>query len=453
MPSDDVTQVLAGSLGHFWEWSGTPADDVITGTRGGYLDIDDGAVRVNTLVEDDDFDGGLDLGFGDQAQALVGILPSGTVMVTGLGPTGQALRFGNHAAASTRVYRGRNIVFGIQNLRDVRSPMLKAASAEFPGLLRWAGIPYTDVDADHDEAGRVRSARIALLPVPTLPSGRVRNGLRIEVDMRWRFTESDEQRSIETRLVIRCVSSQPVDADELVRALDHARFALVLAFRGWIPAAPGLATADLRRGAAKWDAAPEFWSSRLAEHPKGARTARLSGLPYFTLADLGGARGLARWIQLCEDNRRVIQPLLMFHRNGQTSVEDHIIAMCSASEYLVASQGKAGGWQDVPNKSGGGLGKLHVLAARLGAPWTDFVGDLDCWADLLWKAYTDNKHYRKSTLDLPTLHCLAASAELLLTCALLDAAAGDQKISKRFLQHHELHALREHLRGLTAREA
>jgi hypothetical protein len=457
VPSEDVTQVLAGTLGHFWEWNGTPAEDLTVETRGGYLDIDGGMVRVNTLMEDDDFSGDIGLGVGrlgggGQAQALVGIVPSGTVMVTGLGQTGQTLRFGNHSAASTRTYRGRNLVFGIQNLGEVRSPMLKAASAEFPGLLRWAGIPYTDVDADRDQTGRVQSARIALLPVRTLPAGRVRKGLRIEVEMRWSFTESNEQRSIETRLVIRCVSSQPVDADELVRALDHARFVLVLAFRGWIPAAPGAAAMDLRRGA-KWHTLPQFWSSRLAEHPKGAQTARLEALPYFTLADLGGARGLARWVQLCEANRRVIQPLLMFHRNGQTSVEDHIIAMCAAAEYLVGSRGKVRGWQDVPGKAGGGLGKLHILAARLGAPWINFVGDLDRWADLLWKAYNDNKHYRKSTLDLPTLHCLAGSADLLLTCALLDAAAGNQKISKRFLQHHELDGLREALRQLTARGA
>jgi len=56
-------------------------------------------------------------------------------------------------------------------------------------------------------------------------------------------------------------------------------------------------------------------------------------------------------------------------------------------------------------------------------------------------------------LDLPTLHCLAASAELLLTCALLDAAAGDHKVSRRFLQHHELNGLREDLGRLTARKA
>jgi hypothetical protein len=452
VPTEEVTEVLAGSLGHFWEWNGTLADDGLTETRGGYLDIDGGATRVKTLLEDADLGGGLDLGIRRPVPGLVGIVPSGTLMMTGLGETGQAFRFGNYAAASTRVYRGRNVVFGIQDLRDVRSPRLKAASAEFPGLLRWAGIPFTDVASDRDEAGRIQSARIALLPVPTLPSGRVRNGLRIEVDMRWQFTESDEQRSIGTRLVIRCVSSQPIDADEIARALDHARFALVLAFRGWITAAPGLATADLRRRA-KWDAEPKFWSSRLAEHPKGARTARLSEVPYFTLADLGGARGLARWVQLCEDNRRVIQPLLMFHRNGQTSIEDHIIAMCSAGEYLVGSRGKAEGWQDVPGKSGGGLGKLHVLAARLGATWTTFVGDPDRWADLLWKAYNDNKHYRKSTLALPTLRCLAGSAELLLTCALLDEAAGNRRISKRFLQHHQLRGLRDDLRRLTTRES
>ena len=67
MPSDDVTQILTGSLGHFWEWRGRPTDDVIE-TRGGYLDIDDGAVRVNTLIEDEDFDGRLVGAFG-KAQA------------------------------------------------------------------------------------------------------------------------------------------------------------------------------------------------------------------------------------------------------------------------------------------------------------------------------------------------------------------------------------------------
>src|SRR5262249_46810594 len=154
--------------------------------------------------------------------------------------------------------------------------------------------------------------------------------------------------------------------------------------------------------------------------------------------DMGGARGLARWIQLCEDNRRVIQPLLMFHRNGQTSVEDHVIAMCAAIEYLVGTYSKRAGWRKAPGKPGGGRGLLHVLAARLSGPWRNFVGDIHRWADLLWNDYNDQKHYRPSRLSLQERRALAGSAEVLLTCALLDMAAGNRRISQRFLRHYQL---------------
>ena len=183
--------------------------------------------------------------------------------------------------------------------------------------------------------------------------------------------------------------------------------------------------------------------------PPGANTERQS-LPYFRLADMGNARGLARWIRFCEENTRLVDPLLAFHRNGSASVYDHINAMCSAIEYWAASWKRKPGWDDIAGKPAGGLGKFHVLAARIGPTLPKFVGNVDTWAQHVWEAYLSSKHFRsnKRQYTLQEVRALGASAELLLTAAMLDEAPGSRKVSKAMFEHHALSELSSQLRTM-----
>lgn len=445
---DVVRDILNGALGQFWTWDGTTRLKGEATVAGGYADLDDGMLRVQTLMSDYELvSGGL---FPSQPdpEALLGVIPAGTVMITGVQSVGSVVRLGP-AAASRWIYRSRNVCLGIPDLRRVRSHRMKSVSAEYPGLLTWAGMPRSQVQVKSAPDGRAVSARIDLAGPPTVPAAVVRRGIRLELDSRWRLDEHGEQRTVHTSLVMRCVGTTPQAADDLVRVLDYARLALILAFRGWITATPGEAQLDVPRGT-KWDANPRFWSSVLAEHPGAARTASLRDIAFFTLADLGGPAGLARWAQLCEDHRRVIQPLMMFHRNGCSTVEDHLVAICAAAEYLVASKSKDPGWEDVPGAPSGGIAKIYTMAERVGQPWTNFVGDRGKWAHKLWRAYNDTKHYRPTKLDLSSARALAASIEILLTCVLLDTAGKSKKASRSVLNHHTLIPLRDELHSITS---
>jgi hypothetical protein len=185
----------------------------------------------------------------------------------------------------------------------------------------------------------------------------------------------------------------------------------------------------------------------VVEAPKGAHPARTNDLAFFTLADMGAAAGLARWVALCRNNRRVVQPLLNYHRHGSATADDHILAMAAAMEYWAASNKGAPGWSDTGGKSGG-LGKLMVVANRAGSEWARFVGDVDRWANSLWNAYNDAKHFRPSKLSNRDKVVLAQSASILLTCALLDAAAGSKKCSRSYLRTHYLNHLGKEIRAL-----
>lgn len=445
--------VLNGSLAQVARWDGTTSPGPEFDIAGGYVVQDESTVRVQVLMDDDEV---LDHFGGDRPDpgpptALLTFLPAGAFMISGFPRWGRQVRIGG-AAASTLTFHGQNVVGPLSHPSDLRSSKFREVSAEYRGLLAWAGLSAIKVSTMYNTDSKVKTAQIDLLEIPPLPSGRVRTGVRLDVQIRWEVGPGDvEQRTIRTALEMRCISSTPTDVAELITVLDDARLAAVLAYRGWIAADPGRPKLDLRNGATT---APGLvhWNARLAETPPAARPARLDGLPLFTLDDLGNARGLARWTQLCADNRRVIHPLLLLHRNGSTTVEEHLQSICAACAYLVGRfrRQKVRGWAAPAGSPNGEINVMYTMATRIGRPWNRFVGNNAKWIDLLWKAYLDTKHFRGISVDLDAARTLAMSAEILLTCVLLDTASGTKKVSRSYLAHHTVEELRSRLRTLTA---
>ena len=445
-----VDAVLSGRLGQFWEWTEIGLDLSVP-PMVGWLRQCGEHVEVLIAAPADVRNRLTEPNTGSMRPApmsVLGVLEGETVLLLGMSRSGLGMRSGNQPMMETVHYRARSIVIGVQKPQALVTPGLTQASVTFPGMLRWAGYESLKVRSETDDEGLVISSVINLLPLPNTPTGRIIKGRFIEISTRWSFRENKEQPAITTGLQVQFRSDHPVPVSEVVRTMQWVQFALVLAFNGWIEARPGFAKLDATdRGDER--TRPEFWSGELMVSPPARSQPEL--IPFFTLSDLGAARGMARWVRICDENRRVVDPLLSFRRNGSASVYDHINAMCSAIEYLAASRKGRPGWGDRPGQPSGGLGKLHVAARRLGAPWVDFVGGFDRWAELTWEAYLNSKHYRPGrSMSMEDLYFLTFSAELLLTAVLLDEAAGSKKVSRRMLDHHTLYGVREHLRALTS---
>jgi hypothetical protein len=452
MTTDKVGEVLAGRLGEFFEWRADRLHEAAS-SRIGWLAQDGAVVKAITT------------GAGDaeqhlsallhpssvqqpQLEALLGVLQREAVLITDVFGIRATTPGGIQPMIDTVEYRGRNMVVGVNDTDAMRSVRLRRASVVFPDMLHWAGLESLNIDFAHDQDGLVQSSESTVKPLPVIPAGRIRKGLSIDVNTTWSVNPDDEQATISTGLHVQCRASRALPTRDFVSALSWVQFAVVLAHRHWVVARPGRATLDLKRGR-KSPEESTFWSGSLMTAPPGANTGK-QPRPYYRLADMGNARGLARWIRFCEENTRLVEPLLAFHRNGSASVYDHINAMCSAIEYWAASWKSKSGWGDIVGKPPGGLGKFHVLAARIGPTLPKFVGNVDTWAQHVWEAYLSSKHFRsnKRQYTLQEVHALAASAELLLTAAMLDEASGSRSVSKAMFEHHTLSGLSSQLRTM-----
>jgi hypothetical protein len=457
VPDAPVSEIIAaGRLGRFWEWRDGYVD-MTTPPMYGHLAQRDSHVEV-TVAAPDDFDAtasrlsdALAARSPVAPDALLGILEHESVLLVGLSRRGPGTRWKRQPLTNTATYTARDVVAHLYGAERLKSPKLRSASVVFPGMPRWAGINSVDQTSDISEDGLIRSARIDLLPLADLPSGRIRPGMSLRADVHWSVNQQvTEQLTVSTGLAVQCRTTEPAPVHDFVRALSHVQLAVVLAYRTWITPEPGWAVLHLK-GSARTGERSQFWSGELMTKPRGVRDADATPVsPFVTFEQLGGTRGLARWVRLCEELPRVVEPLRMFHRNGATTVYDHINATCSAIEYWAASWKSRPGWGAVPGAPGGEIGKLYVVAHRVGREWMEFVGDLPRWASLVWDAYLSTKHFRPSArkLSFYERQLLTTSVDLLLTGALLNEAAGSKAPTRGILGHHDVAALGERLRQL-----
>jgi hypothetical protein len=346
MARNRPADVLGGRLGQFYEWRTNGLQEPAT-PRIGWLRQDGGWVEVTTA------------GAGDTGQlltellepaspkrpaleGLLGVLERETVLLTDMARIRPSTASGIQPMIDTVAYRARNMVVGIYDTATMKSPRLRQASVAFPDVLRWAGLASLDINFTHDNDGLIESGQLTLHPLPAIPAGRVRKGLVLELNTTWSVDPNDEQATVTTGLNVCCRATPAMPSRELVRTLSWVQFAIVLAHRGWITPQPGRALLDLKPGHTQPEES-SFWASQLMTPPAAANAMKQS-LPYFQLSDMGNAKGLARWIRFCEDNRRLVEPLLVFHRNGSASQYDHVNSMCSAIEYWAASWKSRPGW-------------------------------------------------------------------------------------------------------------
>lgn len=181
-------------------------------------------------------------------------------------------------------------------------------------------------------------------------------------------------------------------------------------------------------------------------HERSAQK-RSSAALLFTLADIGGAHGVRRWLKLCAEFPDAAAAASSVYRRGGYPRGLRLQEVAAAIEDYVSAmrRGRSVKWAAKST-----VNKTHAasLARRVGAPFEELVGAIDTWADRFQQAYNGTKHNTGYQRDPEELRLMAWSGDLLLAAALLDRAAGAKSPSRKILRHHRIRPGGDALRNL-----
>ena len=437
--ANKLSDTLGGALGYFWRFGDAGDPEKL---RSGYIKQVVDSVEVE-LLNPDRSPAALLAPSESIPEALVGLTTTGVVLVTQLRSITETGIFASERPATVR-FKAGVLASKLGQTDKLRSPKFLYSAMRIPDVLTWAGLAASSTEIEYDGASsRVKSARIELLAHDEVQSVRLGAGLSLELRSDWRTSNEMEQRVVGTSLLVGCRSVKGHRAEDAVRVLEHVQDLLHLAYDGYVTAETGVSEADspnLReRG--------EFWSGQLMVAPQAATKANLRLEPLFTLADLGGIRGLGRWVKLAETDWRAVSAVTAPYSSGGRTAVEYLLSVGAAIEYWVTQSVRAGRLER-------GLKSKQIpkaLGEGLGSAWSSFVGDNGRWAAQFWDAYIQFKHNRGGTAPTAAeVYNLALSGRIVLECTLLDYVARNKKSSRSYLENHRLdrgvgQALREQL--------
>jgi len=171
--------------------------------------------------------------------------------------------------------------------------------------------------------------------------------------------------------------------------------------------------------------------------PEGVQSPKMSEWPLFDLATLGGPPAVARWINLVTAHRRAVAPVVNPYRIGLSTAALTLLEVAAAIEYWVRVNRPAK-WASTKF--------ADAVAARVGAPFADWVGDPEKWSASFWRTNNLLKHEPDVQPEPELISALARSGRHLLAAALLDRVAGSKAPSKRVFKSHQLNDLGSQLR-------
>lgn len=344
--------------------------------------------------------------------------------------------------ASVKRYSGRTFVADVpfERLRSLRLVSLRAS---FIGMSGWAGASAKREMLETDKRGRGKSWSVHLESPPG-QSALLLRGRTIAVEFDWRAEGPLDRRIISTPVGIKCEARGPTaEPIDLVGPLLRVQDLMSYAYSGFVEAESGRASLDLDPDKHGRDETSVMWNGALmVRTPAAEGPADLTGIPLFHLTTIGGARGLSRWIQLCEVHQRAVRPIVSPFRLGFPSAEVMLLEVAAAIEY----------WVNIHRRTRKWAGKERgphatALALRVGAAFADFVGDPVRWGERFREVNNKVKHDPSFRSDFNELVDLAISSRKLLASALLDRVAGDHAPSVSVLGHHSHYQLRDRLRS------
>ncbi|GGI10286.1 hypothetical protein [Isoptericola cucumis] len=342
---------------------------------------------------------------------------------------------------ATRTYRTHGVVSGAP-LRDLRSDGFLDVSAFFPGIAGWAGVAGSSTSPSKDEKGRLNSLAITVQAAEP-QSEDLSRGRRLELSTHWQVDGPADRRTVYAPVEFKISASRPADWTDLIPPLQSIQGLVSLAYDGLVVADGGRVTMDSKKPPMD---SPTWWTARLMRRPDGARPPRsMTETPSFNLRTIGGLAGLRRWIELTDAHPRATGPLVARHRYGLQNVETRLMEIAAAIEYWVSAHRRSAQWA----QSSLGQGKFAAnLAARVGAPFSEFVGDSMAWSRRFWNTNNLLKHEPNGQYDAYEVALLADTGAMLLQSALLNRIARTTAPARAIFDSHRHHQLGEAIRDL-----
>jgi hypothetical protein len=439
-----------GSLGIFYPWLGTEAPDDEHKERGWIVRSGDW-VHIDALEERDHPGVMLDGRFddGNRPEALVGRLPTTTIVALELLLRGHTTVFGQNA--STRRYRARTVVAQVP-LHRLRTSRLTSLSSEYLGLSHWSGIQAGTETWTNSDDGTIRAFELKLGTTAPDLTARLSDGRRLVISSKWSVLGPDDDRRISIPMTIRIESNRPVEVFRLLAPLVQIQNLISMVCSGFVSVTTASAGLDLTSPDGPEPRAPSLpcWSGPLFQCPDGVAPAGRTTWPILSLADLGGVTGMARWIRLCEQHPRATSPAVSPYRFGVSTGETELLTLAAAFEYWVAvHRHNRVRWADRSAKPRGTSDHEFImqrLANRAGGAFAGFVGDTTRWCADFSTSYNRLKHDPSAVIDFALLNDLVKSGRLLLFGLLADRVSGTRAPTRKLFGHHTYSSLRSRLR-------
>ncbi|MFI1292024.1 hypothetical protein ACH4VM_26780 [Streptomyces sp. NPDC020792] len=428
---DKDESLLSGSLGHFWEdvrLGKSPG-----GKSSGFLKrLDDGNIQLDYFLDEDS-------AWRDRhvlPKCIYGATVNGHVLLLDLVHSMVTRR--THGLPSVRTQTAGTAILGALP-EHVKMDAVTSASVFFPGITQWAGLQTVSEVPQNDDEGRGKSVTLHVEAAPQQEC-RISQGRTISITSHWKLGGSDDDRSIFAPVALECSARRAKAFRDLLGPLVQIQDILNIAYAGFVPARGGRVRFAVGERPLVH---PRVWSARIMQVPVGVATPKsMTAMPMFSLEHIGGIRGLARWVNYCDQVPRVHRALSLGHRIGMANVEARFLEVASAIEYWVASQDQAGlKWAQEKRRP-------LALANRVGKDFTAWVGDPEDWDSVFAGTYNAVKHDPKFAPDPYALNYLAGSGWLLLLSAVLNRTSGAKLPGKVIFGSHRNSDLGRKIREL-----
>ena len=320
------------------------------------------------------------------------------------------------------------------DIDSITSIDLEVASAIFHGdrALDWAGLLKVAEKLTAPK-GRVQRLQLDARSQPAV-SASLSDGVELELSAHWEKRDLDRGLVIDTGLRVTAASSRSGYSQRLLETLLSVQDLLGIAFGGHYAVTEGQAQplgVTERR---------PFWFLNLMGPSATPHADR--GHAVFSLDDIGGVKGLGRWVHLQEHHPRATRSITSVNRHGGTSPEVHTLELGAAIEYWVKhnrAQGRL--WARKVKRSS----YVAVLARYVGKPFETWVRDPERWSAIFWDHYNGLKHRPQYSYSRKELAFHAEAAHQLLTAGLLLRVAPSKMPARRVFEDHRIARLGQEL--------
>lgn len=435
----EIKALMSGTVGFFWpisengEFNEEPE-------RGFVSKANSGRLEIRTLNEDPNASISSSQNR-PRPKAVVSMFPEGSAVFLNISRHGGRASFGGRRA-SAYSYTSRMAIsrFPVEELSkeklDVR---VRELSAHFPGISQWAGLKVSNIEHEKKSDGRLKAAVLRLESPEEVVADL--GSLSLVIGGHWEVDDNEDRVSVYSPVSIGVKARRARDVSEFLKVLLRVQDLVNVAYDTFVHVDGGIAVMGVEAEPTQY---PRFWNDSLMEGPVNRMPNKeKKGFPLFGLADLNGAQGISRWVRLYDEFPSAFDAVAAPYRIGGMTWHGYLRETAIGMERLIAASRKNGRPAWTKEK----LVSL-ALARRVGGPFSDFVVDVEKWADLFWGVYNGGKHQASYDPDPRDIMTLSISGNLLLTAYLLHRCGMPKGSLSRMFQSRVSYQLRDRIQEL-----